>query len=94
MRKRNAMARELRLNPLYRSHRGKGLKDRLEREDRWSRAAKHKDRGHTERTPGSSRDPGDFFAASAHSAGPVLAPPGSFGIWFGHPYDRLQAQTP
>ena len=42
MPKRNPLARELRLNPLYRARRGKTRHQAKQRADRWSRAAKHK----------------------------------------------------
>ncbi len=59
MPKRNPMARELRLNPLYRARRGKSRREIEQRADRWNRAAKHKP---TKGTPGSTHGPGDFFA--------------------------------
>ena len=59
MTKRNPMARELRLNPLYRARRGKSRREIEQRADRWNRAAKHKP---TKGTPGSTHGPGDFFA--------------------------------
>ena len=58
MRKRNPMARDLRVNPLYRPRKGKSLRDQEGREDRWSRAAKHKQ---PKGTPGSAHGPGDFI---------------------------------
>ena len=61
MRKRNPMARELRLNPLYRARCGKTRRQAEQRGDRWNRAAKHKP---PKGTPGSSHGPGDFFAAA------------------------------
>jgi hypothetical protein len=39
MRKRNPMARDLRVNPLYRPRKDKSLRDQEGRADRWSRAA-------------------------------------------------------
>jgi hypothetical protein len=60
MRKRNPMARELRLNPLYRARCGKTRRQAEQRGDRWNRAAKHKP---PKGTPGSAHGPGDFFAA-------------------------------
>ena len=60
MRKRNPMARDLRVNPLYRPRKGKSLRDQEGRADRWSRAAKHKQ---PKGTPGSAHGPGDFMRA-------------------------------
>ena len=57
MRKRNPMARDLRVNPLYRPRKGKSLRDQEGRADRWSRAAKHKQ---PKGTPGSAHGLGDF----------------------------------
>ena len=57
MRKRNPMARDLRVNPLYRPRKGKSLRDQEGRADRWSRAAKHKP---PKGTPGSAHGPGGF----------------------------------
>ena len=59
MTKRNPMARELRLNPLYRARQGKTRREIEHRADRWSRAAKHKP---TKGTPGSAHGPGDLVA--------------------------------
>ena len=70
MRKRNPMARDLRVNALYRSKKGKSLRDREGRADRWSRAAKHKQ---PKGTPGSAHGPGDFVREAA-VASPVSAP--------------------
>jgi hypothetical protein len=42
MRKRNPMARDLRVNPLYRPRKGKSHRGFEQRADRWSCSAKHK----------------------------------------------------
>ena len=63
MPKRNPLARELRLNPLYRARRGKTRHQAEQRADRWSRAAKHKP---PKGSPGSARGSGDFFGWSSH----------------------------
>ena len=70
MRKRNPMARDLRVNPLYRPRKGKSLRDQEGRADRWSRAAKHKQ---PQGTPGSAHGPGDFVREAAVAA-PMRAP--------------------
>ncbi len=58
MTKRNPMARELRLNPLYRARTGKSRREIERRADRWNRAAKHKP---TKGTPGSPPWSGRFL---------------------------------
>ena len=65
MRKRNPMARDLRVNPLYRPRKGKSLRDQEGRADRWSCAAKLKQ---PKGTPGSAHGPGDFVRAAGPSA--------------------------
>ncbi len=69
MTKRNPMARELRLNPLYRARTGKSRREIERRADRWNRAAKHKP---TKGTPGSAHGPGDFFAGHSMAAAPSI----------------------
>ena len=69
MSKRNPMARELRLNPLYRARRGKSRREIEHRADRWNRAAKHKP---TKGTPGSAHGPGDFFTGHFMDAAPSI----------------------
>ena len=64
MRKRNPMARDLRVNPLYRPRKGKSLRDQEGRADRWSRAAKHKQ---PKGTPGSAHGPGAFESCNSVS---------------------------
>ena len=66
MPKRNPMARELRLNPLYRARKGKTRREIEQRADRWDRAAKHRP---PKGTPGSAHGPGDLFAGKASPAG-------------------------
>ena len=66
MTKRNLMARELRLNPLYRARKGKSRREIERRADRWSRTAKHKP---TKGTPGSAHGPGDLFTGRFMDAG-------------------------
>ena len=63
MPKRNLLARELRLNPLYRARRGKTRREIEQRADRWSRAAKHKP---PKGSPGSAHGSGDFFGRPSH----------------------------
>ena len=63
MPKRNPLARELRLNPLYRARRGKTRHQAKQRADRWSRAAKHKP---PKGSPGSAHGSGDFFGRPSH----------------------------
>ena len=60
MPKHNPLARELRLNPLYRARRGKTRREIERRADRWSRAAKHKP---PKGSHGSAHGSGDFFWA-------------------------------
>ena len=63
MPKRNPLARELRLNPLYSARRGKTRYQAEQRADRWSRAAKHKP---PKGSPGSAHGSGDFFGRPSH----------------------------
>lgn len=79
MRKRNPMAQDLRVNPRYRSRKGKSRRDLEQRTNRWSRAAKHK----TPKSPGSAHGPGDGLsgvAASRHSTGTVGPQPGVLAL--------------
>jgi hypothetical protein len=84
MPKRNPLARELRLNPLYRARRGKTRHQAEQRADRWSRAAKHKP---PKGSPGSAHGPGDFFGRSYQilhrglSAGGAGGTRTSGGLW-------------
>ncbi len=72
MPKRNPLARELRLNPLYRARRGKTRHQAEQRADRWSRAAKHKP---PKGSPGSAHGSGDFFGWPSHILRMEGAPP-------------------
>ncbi len=82
MTKRNLMARELRLNPLYRARKGKSRREIERRADRWSRTAKHKP---TKGTPGSAHGPGDLFTGCLWTLAPSIlrTPCGQFFDIFG-----------
>ena len=62
MPKRNPMAHELRLNPLYRLRAGKTRREAEAKADRWNRAARHKT---PMGSPGSEHGPGGFTSAGA-----------------------------
>ena len=89
MRKRNPMARELRLNPLYRARCGKTRRQAEQRADRWNRAAKHKP---PKGTPGSDHGSGDSFCGSEQrNLLPQMLPPESWpcGNLVGITYNQL-----